>query len=211
MAKKKELTSEEKVMDLMTKIKLIYKKDLYIRNNIHVFAGSKSDEDVCGIFLCTLEPDYMLAVKDFLGEHDLIFIDDVAEFKKDWETHTKFMTKDDSQYHALDVVYNRVMDRMDSGEEWKSFSTNAADLLDSLFSDNTYVDFKDGEDVPSVTLGKKLFPSVTIKNVQNLFYYIKRLEEKDLNIMVLDFHSTYFRLGIVYYYISLNEEDLEED
>lgn len=233
MAKKKEKQADELVMDLLTKIKNIFKKDLYIKDGMYLFGGSLSDESVYGDIYCAIEPKYMMALSDFFGKQDLIYIDDVGLLKKgylhededdsddsddeslpsqmsgskdidmDWKAHVQFFNKNESVYTDLQNFQNRVSDIIASVTDWKSFATHPEEMINVIFSDNSYVEFQESPDSPYVVLGKRLFPLITAKTFVNVFYGMHELTDRGLNAFCIDYQFTHFRVYMVYYFVGL--------
>lgn len=233
MSKKKEKQSDELVMDLLTKIKNIFKKDLYIKDGMYMFGGSLSDESVYGDIYCVIEPKYMMAISDFFGKQDLIYIDDVGLLKKeylhedgddsddpddeppspqiptskdiimDWKRHVQFFNKDESTYTDLAIFQNRVSDIISSVTDWKSFSTHPEEMINVIFSDNSYIEFQESPETPYVVLGKRLFPLITAKTFVNVFYGMYELKDRGLNTFCIDYQFTHFRVYMVYYFVGL--------
>ena len=82
MAKKREKTPEELVVEIMTKIKNVFKKDIFVKDNTLIFAGEYSNNDVSGDIICNLELDYRLAMDSVFGKNELLYIEDVTLFKQ---------------------------------------------------------------------------------------------------------------------------------
>ena len=53
---KKEKTDEELILDLITKIKNVFRKDIYILNNYYIIGGEFSDETLHATYFCELVP-----------------------------------------------------------------------------------------------------------------------------------------------------------
>lgn len=203
MAVKKEKTPEMLVMDFMTKIKNIFKKDIYIKDKLYVFGGKFSDEDVYGDIVCVLEPTYKLALESYFDpEKRLIYIDNVAEFKKEPDIHYQYID-DENIYQDLSKMYDDVMSNIHQENDWKSFSSIPTELVEKIFDDNSSVNFVNNDDDSYVILCKKMFPLVTMKSLENLFYSIHPFID-DMDVMCLDYQFTHFRMCIVYHYIKLS-------
>lgn len=225
MGKKKEKTADEKVMDFLTKIKNVFNKDIYIKDNYYVFAGKSSNDSIYGDIICYLEPEYKLAIEEFLGIHDLIKISDIVLMKKlytgssdddteestsegikdiSWDSLIEYYEKDNVEYAELEKIQTRINDIVTGVAEWKSFTKYPMELLETVFSDNSYIEFRESSDMPYVVLGKKLFPLVTLKNMENLSFKTVELKDKGLNAFCVNFSFTHFRVQMIYYFLALN-------
>lgn len=198
---KKEKSPEDLVMDLMTKIKNVFKKDIYIKDKFHIFAGEISDEDQYGDIFCILEPVYKIAIENYFEDSQLIYIDDVVEFKKTPQDHIKYID-DNGINQQLTKKHDDMMNIINRISNWKCFTEESTDIIETLFDKNSSVDFSDGND-SYITLCKKLFPLVTMKNVNNLFYGVDTLD-KDMNMITFDFSFTHFKVYMIYYYLKLS-------
>lgn len=227
MGKKKEKTSDEKVMDFLTKIKNVFNKDILIKDNYYVFAGNISNESIYGDIICYIEPEYKLAIEEFLGVHDIIKISDIVKLKKlytgdsdssdddteetedtsnisDWHFLIEYFDKDNDIYQELNKLQERVEKTFNSITDWKAFTKYPVEMMETIFSDNSYIEFRESSDMPYVVLGKKLFPLVTLKNMENLFFKTVELKENGLNAFCVDFSFTHFRVHMIYYFLALN-------
>lgn len=237
MGKKKEKTSKDKVIEFLVKIKNVFNKDIFIKDNYCIFAGRHSNDSIYGDVICYLEPEYKIAIEDFFGIHDLIKIEDVVLVKKllagdgdeieeeseeplpekkvdltkvcDLDTLieqklVEFMEKDNPTYSQLDELQKRITETFNQVEEWKSFTKYPIELLETVFSNNSYIEFRESADMPYVTLGKKLFPLVTLKNMENLYFKTVPLEQSGLNAFCVNFSFSHFRVDMIYYFLALN-------
>ena len=205
MAAKKEKSPNDLVMDLATKLKGVFKKDLYIKDSLYILPGHYTDDDLCGDILCIMELPYKQAVESVFGVHDLIYSDDIVEYKKDPDNHYTTFTKEDNIYSEMDEKQRKIKTRVDEIDTWENFITSFAnEVLDSIFNDNAPVDLK-VDKFPTITVAKKLFPKVSLKNIDNLFYSIKPLRENELYDFCLDFQFSHFKIYMVYHYLQLED------
>lgn len=205
MAKKKDLTPEELVMDLATKLKGVFKKDLYIKDSLYILPGHYTDDDLCGDILCIMELPYKQAVESVFGVHNLIYIDDIVEYKKEPDKHYITFTSEDNIYNEVTEKQNKIKTRIEEIETWENFiSSFQEEILESIFNENASVDLK-VDKYPTITVAKKLFPQVSLKNIDNLFYSIIPLRENELYDFCLDFQFSHFKIYMIYHYLQLED------
>ena len=205
MAKKKEHNAEDLVMDLITKLKSVFKKDLYIKDLLYILPGQYTDDELCGDIMCIMEPEYKFAVESIFGKCDLIYIDDIVEYKKEPEIHFKIFTKEDHLYKEMSNKEEKIKSRINVVETWESFIKSFnEDILNTIFTDNASVDLKI-DNQPTITIAKKLFPQVSLKNIENLTYTIIPVQKNELYAFCLDFQFTHFKMYMVYYFLQLDD------
>ena len=201
---KKEKTTEELIMDLATKLKPVFKKDLFIKDSLYILPGQYTDDELCGDMFCMMEIPYKFAVEEYFGNSDLIYIDDIVEFKKEPENHTFKYTNNDIHYKELERKLNRIKKRLDEVETWEDFTKSFAEEFFTMFDNNSSVDLSFDE-YPAITVAKKMFPNVTIKNANNLFFSILTLKEDELYDFCVEFKFTHFRIFMIYHYLKLED------
>ena len=205
MAAKKEKSPNDLVMDLATKLKGVFKKDLYIKDSLYILPGHYTDDDLCGDILCVMELQYKKAIREVFGIHDLIHIDDLVDYKQEPDNHYTTFTKDDTIYSQIEEKQNKIKTRIDSIDVWEDFiSSFQEEILESIFNENTSVDLKIDQ-YPAITVAKKLFPQVSLKNIDNLSFSIIPLRENELYDFCMDFQFTHFKIYMIYHYLKLED------
>lgn len=209
MAKKKT------IRDLFVKLSNFF-TDFHIIYNYYVLPGDKSDETTRGYYYCILEPDMMElcyeinpngtdiihvnSVRDAKDNIDLIrfisdqnekkkIIDKLAEYKKKFETDTS------------DVLYwDYLYLRLTEDEKKALFNSESIKFLVNIFDEN-----HDITGQTSVVISKTLFPLLTEKTLNSLFYgYVDNYNENnELRQLLFKFNYEYFQLNMRYLFIPL--------
>ena len=78
---KKEKKVIDVVLDILTKVKSVYSKDLYIKDSIYILPGNASEDSLSGNTVCEIHEEYINYVKKFTKGLPVIYIPNVVDFK----------------------------------------------------------------------------------------------------------------------------------
>jgi hypothetical protein len=187
--------------DLLVKLNNVFSSDMYLVNCLYVIAGKESDEDNKGYYLCKLTPELISICKDGLDPNKVYFISDIRSAKDDLSTYMKEV----ESVKEIDEINKRIKfieDYVNKTETWNNFPFTEIDIK-NIFSDGLCEDFfEDDDNTPTITLSKSLFPLVTEKNVNRLYYNF--FVKEDYADLLVSFDFDFFNLYMVYRCMDLN-------
>ena len=188
--------------DLLVKLNNVFSSDMYLVNDIYVVAGKESDEDNKGYYLCKLTPELIAICKDEFDPNKVYFINDIRSAKDDLASHINEVT-DKGEIEKINKRIKFIEDYVNKTETWNSFPFTEVDIK-NIFSDGLCEDFfEDDDNTPTITLSKSLFPLVTEKNVNRLYYNF--FVKEDYADLLISFDFDYFNLYMVYRCMDLNK------
>lgn len=199
---KKEKTDEELILDLITKIKNVFRKDIYILNNYYIIGGEFSDETLHATYFCELVPEYSLTCKKFFGDHELIYIKDITEFKED--TSKWNIVTDEDLINEIRTKIESARNVVNDPSDWKSFSNLKLSVIDDIMNNGkTSIIHQDEDDPmsPYCIVAKKIFPLLGPKTMDHLLYEIRNYENaENIYLLITRLSFTHFILyGIIYF------------
>lgn len=204
--------AKKTIRDLFVKLSNFF-TDFYIIYNYYILPGDKSDETTRGYYYCILEPDIMElcrklnpngtdiihvnSVRNAKDNMDLIsFISDQNEKKKIINKLTEYKNKFETDTSEL------YWDYLHFNEDEKKALFNSESII---FTVNMYDENQDVCGQTSVVISKTLFPLLTEKTFNSLFYsYIDNYSgNNELHQLLFEFHYEYFQLNMRYLFIPL--------
>ena len=209
MAAKKELTCEEKISELFTKLTNVLGHDLYIVSNHYAIGGEETNEDNTGEVIAIFSNKYTEVLDEFNPNMDVLFIDNIRETKKDF-SRIEWIKPDDPKVKFKLKYLEKLVDLFVSQEEWNSLELTEEEqklFFEQYFSIEL---FKDREDVETMICSKSAFPLLSEKTVDKFYwnyskevYYVKGGKQTLPRILTsLDF-DPYFQIYGRYVYIPL--------
>lgn len=188
--------------DLLVKLNNVYSADVYIVNCLYVVAGTESDDDNKGYYLCKLTPECIDICKSILDSDKVYFIENIRKDKDDIENSLKVV----EDFETIDTI-NKYIDRINKyindANTWDNFLFTDVSIK-SIFSDGLSEDFFDNDDnLPTITLNKSLLPLVTATTASKLYYhFFVKAEYADL---LIGYDYDYFTLYMVYRCMDLSK------
>lgn len=187
--------------DLLVKLNNVFSSDMYLVNCLYVIAGKESDEDNKGYYLCKLTPELIAICKDGLDPNKVYFISDIRSAKDDLSTYMKEVESAEEIAESNKRI-KFIEDYVNKTETWNNFPFTEIDIK-NIFSDGLCEDFfEDDANTPTITLSKSLFPLVTEKNVNRLYYNF--FVKEDYADLLVSFDFDFFNLYMVYRCMDLN-------
>lgn len=198
----KELTINE----VLTKLAYIFKKDMYVINHSIVIGGMDTEIINPGSFLVKLKSEFIEVFKKEFEGKSLIYFSDVKKAKKEPEkyifTNTELIFKNIEDKEEYEGRKNKLLSETDRIKSWNKVEFTE-EQLELLYEASTNVKlFETVKEVPSLVITKSVFPLITEKNVDILYYSIT--EEKRYDNMYkivftydIDFFTVY---NLIFYY-----------
>ena len=188
---------------LLTKIGSIFKSDCYFINNMYCIGGHESEEKNVTQIVLYMTPEAMTVLKESFPENDYVYIKNVKEAKKDLEKNVSFHIFE-SEKEELQRNLRKVLDEVEKSETWKNFEFSEEEA-EYIFTDGYSLElFGEDTGIPPVTVGKNLFPMVTIKRLDTLFYDVHVPESKDeLVNLITSMNMEYFQIYNLIQYIEV--------
>lgn len=178
---KKEMTFK----DVMTKTSKIFKTDMTILYNKYCVGGKESEKETIGSFLLSLNDNSSECVKNEFQTENSIVIMDTKNAKDFYEINTKPNDSVEKDYHKkLDTL----MSYIKKCDEWTSLKLSEEEK-ESIFTEGyLYNLFQERDDVPTLSIGKNMFPGISKKNISSISYHLFTSKyEDDLYKMVLKY------------------------
>lgn len=184
---KKEKKVIDVVLDILTKVKSVYSKDLYIKDSIYILPGNTSEESLSGNTICEIHEEYINYVKKFTKGLPVIYIPNVIDFKAEVKAEldrgftieeiTDVLNSSMYKWYSEEMdIYKKLTQKEKQIESyvlsddtiWLKLNDIEPVALKAVFSDNEVGSIK-YEDNPSLIVGKKTFPLLTDKNLDNIY------------------------------------------
>jgi hypothetical protein len=188
--------------DLLVKLNNVYSADVYIVNCLYVVAGTESDENNKGYYLCKLTPECIDICKATLDPDKVYFIDNIRKDKDDLDNSIHEVTDMDKINEVNDYI-KRIDKYVSDAKTWDNFLFTDVSIK-SIFSDGLSEDFFDKDDnIPTITLNKSLLPLVTATTADKLYYhFFVKDEYADL---LIGYDYDYFTLYMIYRCMDLSK------
>ena len=188
---------------LLTKIGSIFKKDAYIINNMYCIGGNESEEQKMTQIVLYMTPDAMAVLKEAFPDNDYVYIKNVKEAKKDLEKNVNYRIFESEKKDLQERLQN-VLTEVNKSETWKNFEFSEEEA-DFIFNDGGSLElFGEDSGIPAVTVGKNLFPMVTVKRLETLFYDVHVPEtSEELVSLITTMAMDYFQIYNLIQYIMI--------
>lgn len=193
MAKDKDLVKES-----MTKLVSVFPNDVYIVHNKYIIAGDKSEENTVGYYFCIFQNDMFMEWKKLYPDNPVIYIKSLRESKISREV--EFIT-DTSLIQSLEKkIETYVNETVNVDKSWKRFEFKD-DMLEKIFTNNESVNLF--SDKREIIISKTIFPLITAKTINNVYYAFGDTNSKGLNTLYIQYDHEYFQLNMKYFYLPL--------
>ena len=188
--------------NVLTKLSNVYKSDMYIVNNRYCIGGPNTYKDgPAGKSLCILSDDVVDDIIDHFGQPQIIYFKDIKKAKATFNTEDEYMqietSFDEKLKRSIPESKDLLMKTFKSIETWDHFNFTE-DQVKALFNDGEIVTlFSDNKNVPEIYVTKDIFPLVSDKNINTLFYSVgkqKHNQKQGINYLYLSLGTDYFQL-----------------
>lgn len=199
---KKEKTSRELYLDMLTKIKSVFNKDIYIYNRRYIIAGNESYNNIIGNIYCKLNTNY-----DFFSDlpintnNNIIYIPSVVDEKKTEVGTLANVVDNDLEIHKVNKIINQFNDIPSEFIIWKKLTELLSDEAISLiFNENNCYNLQCNS--KEITISKQILPLVTAKNIDDVTFSFKIDEENKINKILFLIMHKYFDIYALYKFIA---------
>ena len=218
---KKEKKVIDVVLDILTKVKSVYSKDLYIKDSIYILPGNASEESLSGNTICEIHEEYINYVKKFTKGLPVIYIPNVVDFKAEVKVEldrgftieeiTDVLNSSMYKWYSEEMdIYKKLTQKEKQIESyvlsddtiWLKLNDIEPVALKAVFSDNEVGSIK-YEDNPSLIVGKKTFPLLTDKNLDNIYITFGK-ESDNVYTVTSRLAHTYFTVFSVLTYLNID-------
>lgn len=218
---KKEKKVIDVVLDILTKVKSVYSKDLYIKDSIYILPGNTSEESLSGNTICEIHEEYINYVKKFTKGLPVIYIPNVVDFKAEVKAEldrgftieeiTDVLNSSMYKWYSEEMdIYKKLTQKEKQIESyvlsddtiWLKLNDIEPVALKAVFSDNEVGSIK-YEDNPSLIVGKKTFPLLTDKNLDNIYISFGK-ESDNVYTVTSRLAHTYFTVFSVLTYLNID-------
>lgn len=199
---KKEKTSRELYLDMLTKIKSVFNKDIYIYNRRYIIAGNESYNNIIGNIYCKLNTNY-----DFFSDlpvntnNNIIYIPSVVDEKKTEVGTLAHVVDNDLEIHKVNKIINQFNDIPSEFIIWKKLTEQLSDEAISLiFNENNCYNLQCNS--KEITISKQILPLVTAKNIDDVTFSFKIDDENKINKILFLIMHKYFDIYALYKFIA---------
>nr|DAK51313.1 MAG TPA: hypothetical protein [Caudoviricetes sp.] len=199
---KKEKSSRELYLDMLTKIKSVFNKDIYIYNRRYVIAGNESYGNIIGNIYCKLNTNY-----DFFSDlnintsNNIIYIPSVVDEKKVEVGTLAVEVNNDLEIHKVNKIINQFNDIPSEFVIWRKLTDQLSDEdISLIFEENNCYNLQC--DSKEITISKQILPLVTIKNIDDVTFSYKIDNENKINKILFLIMHKYFDIYALYKFIS---------
>ena len=218
---KKEKKVIDVVLDILTKVKSVYSKDLYIKDSIYILPGNASEESLSGNTICEIHEEYINYVKKFTKGLPIIYIPNVVDFKAEVKAEldrgftieeiTDVLNSSMYKWYSEEMdIYKKLTQKEKQIESyvlsddtiWLKLNDIEPVALKAVFSDNEVGSIK-YEDNPSLIVGRKTFPLLTDKNLDNIYISFGK-ESDNVYTVTSRLAHTYFTVFSVLTYLNID-------
>lgn len=196
------------ITDVLTKISNVFKNDIYVVDYLYCIGGDESEEKNETKIVLQFSPDVIELWKELSPDNGCFYIKSVKDAKTDFANNIVTNLASDKVTEIHNRV-NEVNDFVEMTETWDSFSFSEEELA-TLFDNNGSIElFNQNDEIPSVTVAKNIFPLVTAKTVNKLYYKVYLPDEdnaEELVNMITQFTADYFQIYSRMEYIPMSAE-----
>lgn len=196
---------ETKIGNVYTKIRQIFKTDIFILDNKYILAGPISEEDTFGTYLFILDSEFQEAFIEKYGSHKLIYISELAEYKKKFsEEYLSY--KDDNQELVTSVSAKAcsIISKINNTNTWKNLSELSEYDKNELFEEKRSVMLTSYLTGHGVMITNKLFPMIKESSIDSLEYGFTDSGNSSYEILVIRENEPFFTMTALFYYLGIS-------
>lgn len=196
--------------DILSKLSNIFKNDIYIYKKRYIVGGHISESRNVTRFLCVLNVEYIELFNCIPEEDELVYLLDIKKSKDTFQSDITNNIDDNTKEEIISFI-KTTEHKIDSVKSWDNFDWNDKDKI-TLFEDNdSLLLFENSKKYPSVLISKTIFPLITIKNCDNLYFHVNLpKEKKDLVELMTSFDFDLFQIYNIITYLDLSVVDEDE-
>jgi hypothetical protein len=171
---------------------------------MYCVGGIESESKNESQILLLFDTDVIEILKELFPDNPYIWITDIKGIKTDFNSCVKYLDKENELEFELKRV-QRLVDIMNNVKSWNTFDFTQEEKNSLLDERDTLILFKDNDKIPSLKVAKSLFPMVTDKNIDTLYYSIISKKDAQVTEMVTSLSTDYFQVYNLIQYISLDD------
>lgn len=212
------MTSKEKnnLKLFFNKVKRVFQKDIMIYHNYYIIGGDDSNDKLDGMVLLIVDDKYKDLLSYVINENNSYYISDIDKFREeldnDVDEYITYEQINDSEfkipnsYDDESIVETLLSETSNPDVVWTKLSEQNK-IAETFFGDKLTYDLplydKDGNEVDTIVISKNLFPNISEKNIDSIFYFSQYLEERDLYVTYFDFRYDFYQMLCRFFSIPL--------
>lgn len=186
---------QKKLHEIFTKLKNVYKRDLYVLNSRYVIAGPISLNESYGTVIAILTEGNKKEIEDCI-QSDFFYIEDIDSFKKAISNEEAFLTMikfpDDSVKAQVEEDVKKQLVKFDKVTDWDKITSNM-NIGEIIFDDRLNYDLV-YDDKYVLQIGKAALPLITKNNIESVTYNLDYMEDLGLLELYMKFNFSHFQL-----------------
>lgn len=191
-------TKKSIIEDMLTKVVKVFPTDIHIVFNTYIIGGTKSEESTSGYFICRISDKLKDEMNNIFDSKKVYYISNIRTDKSDVNKNAHILPDNESIPVAYKINY--LNDIISKVEIWSPLLMSQNDI-DKLFDDNSTIElFSNNDKIPSLLLGKNMFPTLTEKTLDKLYYSYLGVKD-DYNQVLFNMNTDYFELYMLYRYL----------
>ena len=192
------MKTKDLIKESMTKLVSIFPNDIYIIHNRYVLAGDKSEENTVGYYFCIFDNDVFMEWKKVYPDNPVLYIKSLRESKISREVET---ITDKNTIESLEKkVEMCVNETINVDRQWARFEFSEDDIQKIFTNNESFNLFTDSKEV---IISKTIFPLITAKTINNVYYTFGETDSRGLNTLYIQYDYVYFQLNMKYFYLPL--------
>lgn len=192
------MKTKDLIKESMTKLVSIFPNDIYIIHNRYVLAGDKSEENTVGYYFCIFDNDVFMEWKKAYPDNPVLYIKSLRESKISREVET---ITDKNTIESLEKkVEMCVNETINVDRQWTRFEFSEDDIQKIFTNNESFNLFTDSKEV---IISKTIFPLITAKTINNVYYTFGETDSRGLNTLYIQYDYEYFQLNMKYFYLPL--------
>lgn len=192
------MKTKDLIKESMTKLVSIFPNDIYIIHNRYVLAGDKSEENTVGYYFCIFDNEVFMEWKKVYPDNPVLYIKSLRESKISREVET---ITDKNTIESLEKkVEMCVNETINVDRQWARFEFSEDDIQKIFTNNESFNLFTDSKEV---IISKTIFPLITAKTINNVYYTFGETDSRGLNTLYIQYDYEYFQLNMKYFYLPL--------
>lgn len=201
----------------LNKVKRVFQEDIMVYHNYYIIGGVESQEKLDGMVLLIIDDDYKKLLSYVLNENNSYYIPNMDKFREevnnDAEEYTTYEQIDDvdfkipNSYDDEAIIETLLSETSNPDVVWHKLSDQSK-ISEMFFDSKLTYDLplydKDGKtEIDTIVISKSLFPNISEKNIDSIFYFSEYIEDRDLYATYFDFRYDYYQMLCRFFSIPL--------
>lgn len=187
---------------ILTKISGVFKRDAYIINGIYCIGGTDSEESILSHIVLKLSRDVTELISKEFPDTEYLYIKSIKDAKENLDSNmlTKIF---DNEKNELNIRVHNVIDLAMKTNTWDTFNLSDEEI-EFVFTDCGILELFGTDEIPPISIAKRMFPLLTEKKLDTLRYHIYVPECKDELLSMITYMPTdYFDIYNLIQFICL--------